>query len=166
MFTSEQKLQFNLNFVRQYKKGVLARQKDLQQDIGVAQARVANIDVFDKDWALLWKSFRTARPVHHLLDSLEFYQIAEKFLDSKEREIELTIKAKIENNMDPVQMAMHQVHHKSLLEQLEQSSESDCEEMLTELMMGMMMETEDDEHFRVMHFFTYLLKNCANTPKH
>ena len=155
VFTAEQKLHFNLNFVSQYKQGVIARQKDLKQEIGVAQARVANIDVFDKDWSLLWKSFREARPIHHLLDSLEFYQIAEKFLESKVREIELTIKAKIDNHMDPVQMAVHQIQHKQLLEQLEQSSESDCEEMLTELMMGMLMEAEDDEeHFRV----------CTNNP--
>ena len=55
---------------------------------------------------------------------------------------------KMENSTDPVRMACHQVKHKELLEKLEQSSESDCEEMLTELWMGMMMENEGDR-FRV-----------------
>ena len=152
VFNSEQKLQFNLNFVRQYKKRVIDRQLELKQEFGSAQARIANIDVWDKEWALLWKSFRRPRTVDHLLDSLEFYCIAEKFLESKEQEIGLTIKAKIDNQMDPMQMAMHQVQHELLLEQLEQSSEPDCEELLTELMTGMMMESEgDDEHFRVRH---------------
>ena len=152
VFTAEQKLHFNLNFVYQYKKGVLSLQQDLKQRIASGQARLANIDVEDPDWTLLWKSYRPHRPIHHLLESLEFYAIAEKFLDSKMEEIKLTIKAKVDGVTDPGEMAMHQVKHKQLLMQLEQSSEPDCEEMLTELMMGMMME-EDQGQFTVSHDF-------------
>ena len=148
VFTPEQKMHYNLKFVEQYKHGVVARQKDLKQQIVAAQARLVNINVENPDWLLLWKSCRPDRPIHHLIDSLEFYLIAEKFLESKMEEIGLTIKAKTENTTDPVIMACHQVKHKGLLEQLEQSSESDCEEMLTELWMGMMMEDEGDR-FRV-----------------
>ena len=148
VFTSEQKMHYNLNFVKQYRNGIICRQQDLKQQIQAAQARLNNINVDNPDWLLLWKSCRPTRPIHALFDALEFYLLAEKFLESKEEEIELAIEAKMENSTDPVRMACHQVKHKELLEKLEQSSESDCEEMLTELWMGMMMENEGDR-FRV-----------------
>ena len=145
-------MEFNLNFVQQYKGRVIELQKDISGKIHSIQPRLANVNIEDPNWLILWKGWKPQRSLCHLLDSLEFFLTAEKFLNSKIEEIELTFKARFENEVDPMKIAMHQIEHRKKLDELEKSDPAECEELLTELAAGMLMDTENGQEFQVSLF--------------
>ena len=149
ILNAKQKMQFNLNFVQQYKVRVVELQKDIRGKIQALQPRLSSVNVDDPNWLLLWKGWKPQRSLCHLFDSLEFYLTAEEFLDSKIEEIELTMQARFENQIDPMKIAMHQISHQKKLDELEKSDGAECEELLTELAAGMLMDSENGQDFQV-----------------
>ena len=84
-----------------------------------------------------------------MLDSLIFYDEADKFLKSKVTEMEMVLRFNNDpSSMDPIEIARHQVRHQHLLEKLERESESDCEELLATMEQGMLM-FDNDGHYEV-----------------
>ena len=143
--TQTQKMEYNITWVENFRLKLQAQKQDLQNQVLSYRARLQNIK-FDEDWAELWKAWKPKRSLNHMLDSLIFYDEADKFLKSKSTEMKMVLKfSKNPEAIDPIEIAQHQVRHQHLLEKLERESGPDCEEMLANMEQGMMMFEANDE---------------------
>ena len=154
---SMQKLEYDINWLENYRMKVSAIRKDLENQFVGIRSRMNAIDLQD-DWISMWKAWSPKRTVNHMLDSLHFYVEADRFLVSKRTTMEMVLQShKDPTSMDPIKIAEQQVRHQHLLENLERVSEPDCEELLAEIDQGLMvnwqqMGTETEPLFKVIQF--------------
>ena len=150
VLNAQQKMQYNLHFIEQFRRKQLSIQNELRRNIQNAVACVDEIN-FDDDWYDKWRQVKQPRSIDTMLEHLNFYQKADDFLQSKRDEMQLLIDS-FGEDLDPVKIAMHQVKHSHLLEQLEKAGESDCEELLATLERGLYMVSDEDDKFQVGPF--------------
>ena len=132
-----QKLEYDINWLDNYRGKVNALRKDLEQQLVGIRSRMGALD-FRDDWVTLWEAWKPKRSINHMLDSLNFFVQADRFLVSKKTTMEMILKSRVDPTaVDPVKIAEHQVRHQHLLEKLERVSESDCEEMLATIEQGL-----------------------------
>ena len=132
-----QKLEYDINWLDNYRGKINALKKDLEHQLVGIRSRMAALD-FQDDWITMWEAWKPKRSINHMLDSLNFYVQADRFLVSKRASMEMLLKSKLEPTMvDPIKIAEHQVRHQHLLEKLERVSEPDCEEMLATIEQGL-----------------------------
>ena len=147
ILNAQQKMQYNLNYIEHFRRKQLAIQEDLKQDIQRAAAEV-NESTFENGWFAKWLQVKRPRTIDTMLEHLNFYQKADDFLKSKRAEMQLLIDS-FGVELNPVKIAMHQVKHSHLLEQLEKAGESDCEQLLATLERGLYMVSDEDDKFEV-----------------
>ena len=146
--TQVQKFEFNIGWLENYRAKSAAIAKDLQADFVAVRQRLNEV-TFQGDWAAQWNAQKPKRNIAHMLESLHFYEELDRFLESKKTGMQLLLNFhKNPEEINPVEIAQHQVRHQHVLEQLERISGSDCEEMLAELELGLMM-TQNGQSFEV-----------------
>ena len=149
VLTPTQKMQYNITWIENYRTKTDAIRQDLVTQTKTVLARMELIDLDDDGWSSLWKSFKPKRQINHLFDSIIFYECAERYLVSKKTEMELLLKYKLHpDTFKPEELAQHNVRHQLCLDQLEQASSSDCEELLADIQQGTLM-IENDDGFEV-----------------
>ena len=149
MLSPTQKMQYNITWLENYRTKTNAIRQDLVTQTKSALASLELIDLDDEGWSSLWKSFKPKRQINHMLESIMFYECAERYLASKKMEMELLLKYKLDPaSFKPEELAQHNVRHQLCLDQLDQASSSDCEELLTDIQQGTLM-VENEEGFEV-----------------
>ena len=147
--TPIQKIEYNITWIENYRLEQAAMAKKLKEEILSVQRKISALD-FEQNWADQWNSWKPDRQVNHMMDSLHFFQRADIFLKTKLVEMNLLLKFnKDTKDVNPIELAQHQVRHQHVLEKLENISRSDCEELLAQLEQGMFMVENDDQTFQV-----------------
>ena len=150
-----QRLKYSITWLENYRQKQAAESKDLRNQFESTRARVNSLDM-QENWGPLWKAFRPKRHLDHMLDSLLFYAEADRFLQSKQLEMELALKFQLDpSSIDPAVLAQHQVRHQQLLEQLEKESAPDCEELLAEIEIGLSMSKSDNDYEVCLKLLSY-----------
>ena len=145
-----QKMKYNITWIENYRTKTAAIRQDLVLQTKNVLARMELIDLDDEGWSSLWESFKPKRQINHMLDSIFFFECADRFLRSKKTEIELLLKYQLDpETFDPEELAQHNVRHQLCLDNLEKAGSSDCEEMLADIQQGTLM-VQMDEGFEVL----------------
>ena len=147
--TTKGKLEYNITWLQSYQQKIISQRNDTKNELDGARIRLASLKL-DGDWIEKWNAWKPSRPISNLISSLAFYQRSLEFLQSKEAETRLLIK--VDNDpeeVNPVELAQHQVEHQTILDRLEKTSPPDCEELLAEIERGLYMVTCDDDEFEV-----------------
>ena len=148
---SIQKLQYNIGWIENFRMRHIAMAQDLKTEFDQARKIMNAID-FGPNWATTWNKNKPKRVINQMLQSIEFFERLDEFLNSKRTGMQLLLKFQQKpEDVDPMEIARHQVRHQHVLEQMEKVSGSDCEELLASLEQGLMM-TDDGEKFQVKNF--------------
>ena len=144
-----QKIEYNVTWIENYRLEQAAMAKELKETFLGVQRKISALDL-EQNWIGNWQSWKPDRQINHMLDSLHFFEQQDLFLKSKLVEMNLLLKFnKNSNDVNPMEIAQHQVRHQRILEKLENISRSDCEELLAQLEQGMFMVENDDQTFQV-----------------
>ena len=148
--TPVQKIEYNITWIENYRLEQMAMANELKENFLGVQRKISALDL-EQNWIDQWRSWRPDRQINHMLDSLHFFEQQDLFLKSKLVEMNLLLKYnKNPNDVNPIEIAQHQVRHQRVLEKLENISRSDCEEALAQLEQGMFMVENDDQTFQVI----------------